>query len=239
MPEHLQQPSEAEQNQEQAGPQRQRAEELLPLERFLFETLMDNIPDSIYFKDRASRFTRINKALAQRFGLQDDPSQAVGRTDFDFFAEEHARQAYADEQAVIRTGQPIVGKEEKETWPDGGETWVSTTKMPLVDNDGCIVGTFGMSRDISERKRAEAAHQQLNEELMHRVMELQQALDQIKHLQGLLPICAWCKKVRDDQAYWHKVEDYLTAHSEVRFSHSICPECLQQHFENATCNKLE
>ena len=133
-----------------------RAEEALDRERSLLRALMDNIPDHIYFKDSASRFVRINKALADRFGLS-NPVQAVGKMDFDFFTEEHARTAYEDEQGIVRTGQPLVGLEEKETWPDGRETWVSTTKMPLRDRAGQIIGTFGISRDITDRKGAEEA----------------------------------------------------------------------------------
>jgi PAS domain S-box-containing protein len=81
----------------------------------------------------------------------------VGKTDFDFFTAEHAQEAYRDEQEIIRTGQPIVGKEEKETWPDGHVTWLLTTKMPLRDANGEIIGTFGVSRDITERKQTEEA----------------------------------------------------------------------------------
>ena len=134
--------------------ERKRAEAALIEERHFLHTLMDNLPDVIYFKDRESRFTRINKAHAKVFGLS-DPAQAVGKTDFDFFTDEHAQQAYADEQEIIRTGQPMLAKEEKETWPDGHVTWVSTTKMPLRDANGNILGTFGVSRDITERKQAE------------------------------------------------------------------------------------
>ena len=75
---------------------------------------MDNLPDVIYFKDRESHFTRINLAHANAFGLS-HPDQAVGKSDFDFFTPEHAQEAYRDEQEIIRTGQPMVGKEEKET----------------------------------------------------------------------------------------------------------------------------
>src|SRR5262249_24044006 len=117
-----------------------RAAEALEQERYLLHTLKDNLPDSNYFKDRGSRFLRISKALARRFGLS-DPAQGIGKTDFDFFTEEHARQAYEDEQSLVRAGRPVVGKEEKETWPDGRETWVSTTKMPLRDPEGHIRGT--------------------------------------------------------------------------------------------------
>ncbi len=126
----------------------------LKQEVFLLETLMDNSPDSIYFKDLNSRFTRINRYAAARFGVG-EPALAVGRTDFDYFTDEHAAQAFRDEQEIICTGQPLVNVEEKETKPDGGVLWVSTTKMPLRDSAGNIVGTFGISRDITQRKQFE------------------------------------------------------------------------------------
>ena len=132
-----------------------RSEAALAYERFLLRALMDHVPDHVYFKDLDSRLIRISRAQARTFGLS-DPAQAVGKTDFDFFTEEHARQAYDDEQSIIRTGQPL-SKEERETWPDRPDTWVSTIKVPLRDEAGNIVGTFGISRDVTRRMRAEAA----------------------------------------------------------------------------------
>ncbi|HSY41564.1 MAG TPA: EAL domain-containing protein, partial [Polyangia bacterium] len=105
------------------------------------------------FKDLQSRFTCINRYQAARFGIA-SPALAVGRTDFDFFTDEHAAQALRDEQEIIRTGQPLVNVEEKETLANGEFRWVSTTKVPLRDRQGNIVGTFGISRDITERKKA-------------------------------------------------------------------------------------
>ncbi|HMF11784.1 MAG TPA: PAS domain S-box protein, partial [Gemmataceae bacterium] len=145
------------------------AEADLLQERALLHSLMDNVPDSVYFKDVQSRFIRISKALANHFGI-DDPAQAAEKTDFDFFTEEHARQAFLDEQEMIRTGRPVVGKEEKETWEGGRQTWVSTTKMPLRDQDGKIIGTFGISRDITERKEAEESVR-ASEALYHSLVE--------------------------------------------------------------------
>jgi len=132
-----------------------RAEAALEHERYLLHTLMDNLPDRIYFKDRQSHFLRNNRAHLRRFGLH-DAAQMAGKSDFDFFAREHAQQAYEDEQQVMRTGQPFT-KEQKETWPDGHVTWALTTKLPLRDERGEIIGTFGISRDITERKLAEEA----------------------------------------------------------------------------------
>ena len=122
----------------------------------LLHTLMENTPDHIYFKDTESRFIRINRSLADQFDLK-NPTDAVHKTDFDFFTREHAQQAYQDEQNVIESGKPIEGKQEKETWPDGQDTWVSTTKVPIRDRDGRIIGTCGISRDITEYYRAQQA----------------------------------------------------------------------------------
>jgi len=118
----------------------------------LLHAFLEHVPDGIYFKDRESRFVRISRSLANRFGLS-DPSLATNKTDFDMFSREHAEQALADEQQIIRTGQPVFEKEEKETWPDGRENWVLTTKLPLMDEEGNIIGTMGISHDITERKR--------------------------------------------------------------------------------------
>ena len=133
----------------------------LEQERFLLRTLMDNVPEHIYFKDRQSRFVRNNRAHLRAFGLT-RPEEAIGKTDFDFFSEEHARQAYEDEQRLMASGESMT-KEEKETWPDGSVTWALSTKMPLPDENGKIVGTFGISRNITDQKRAEQAMRQAKE----------------------------------------------------------------------------
>src|SRR5947207_10224321 len=141
------------------------AQEALFEQRFLLETLMDYIPDHIYFKDNQSRFLRINRAMAQRFNLA-NAAEAIGKTDFDFFTAEHAQQALNDEQELMRAGKPLVGREEKETWPDGSVSWVSTTKQCLRDSAGAVIGTFGISRDITARKQAEEALAAKTEELL-------------------------------------------------------------------------
>jgi sigma-B regulation protein RsbU (phosphoserine phosphatase) len=121
---------------------------------FFLESLMKNSTDAIYFKDLESRFIMVNKTCFEKHGWPS--AEAVrGRTDFDVFTKEHAEQAFSDEQKIIQTGQPLDCIEEKETWPDGSVSWVSTTKMPLKNECGEIIGTFGMSRDITKRKEME------------------------------------------------------------------------------------
>ena len=130
-----------------------KAEEALAKEQFLINSLMNNLSDHVYFKDLNSKFIRTNKSHAISFGLS-DPEHVIGKSDFDFFTEKAANQAFEDEQAIIKTGQSIL-KEEKLTRKDCSDVWFSAMKMPLRDNDGKIIGTFGISRDITGRKRSE------------------------------------------------------------------------------------
>jgi len=135
---------------------RKQAEDILAYERDLLRTLLDNSPDHIYFKDTQSRFIKSSNAQARQFGV-DSPDELVGKTDFDFFAEAHARPAFEDEQEIIRTGQPMIGKVESELWQDGRpESWTLTTKMPFRDKDGKMIGTFGISKNITALKQVEA-----------------------------------------------------------------------------------
>ena len=135
---------------------RRQAEEALAHERDFLHILMENMPDTIYFKDTASRFTRINTAQAKLLGVS-NPEEAVGKTDFDFFPRELAERYYADEQAIFKSGKPLIGREEPTIDGQGNRIWVSTTKVPLRDKEGNIVGLVGICRDITEHKRAEDA----------------------------------------------------------------------------------
>lgn len=167
--------------------ERKRAEEALGQERYLMNMMMDNIPDHIYFKDRESRFLRINKSLATLFHLS-DPGQAKGKSDFDFFTREHAQQAFADEQQIMNTGGSVVGKEEKETWPDGSVTWVSSTKECLRDKNGEVMGTFGLSRDITAHKQAQEQLVRSAEALREKNEQMEDELKMARELQmAMLP----------------------------------------------------
>jgi len=140
---------------------RKKIDETLAREQFLVNALMNNFTDHVYFKDLKSRFLRINLSHAQSFGL-DDPAQAIGKSDFDFFTKEHAQQAFDDEQRIINTGEPL-NKEEKLTIENSPDKWSSSIKLPLRDIAGNIIGTFGISRDITEQKKSEVALKQSEE----------------------------------------------------------------------------
>jgi PAS domain S-box-containing protein len=140
----------------------------------LLKALLEAIPDNIYFKDRQSRFIRASKALVQWFGIN-SPEEMIGKTDFDFFTGEHAEDAFHDEQDVLKSGKALVDKEEKETWPNGHTTWVSSTKVPLRSGAGEVVGTLGISRDITARKLADQAlreKEELFRSLVHNASEI-------------------------------------------------------------------
>ena len=148
---------------------RVQAEAELQSSRSLLSALMDNVPDHVYFKDADSRFTLISRSMARSFGLE-DPSEALGRTDTDFFPQDQAGLALTDERNVMASGTPLVDRAERETWPDGRETWASTTKMRYTDAEGRLLGTFGVSRDITRRVEAEAALRE-SEELYRAVTD--------------------------------------------------------------------
>lgn len=128
--------------------------EIIEREQWLLSTMMKNIPDSIYFKDLESKFIRVNKSTCTKFNVE-SADELIGKSDFDIFDEEHALPAYKDEQEIIKTGIPIINKIEKESWKDGKVGWASTTKLPLYDKNGKIVGTFGITRDITDLKNAQ------------------------------------------------------------------------------------
>jgi PAS domain S-box-containing protein len=152
-------------------------------ERDLLHTLMDNVPDFISFKDTAGCFTTINRALAAALGVS-TPEDALGETDFDYFAEAFARQTLTDEQDVLRTGRPLVGKIEEIQLRNKTPVWVSTTKMVVRDLDGKIIGTFGVSRDITESKHAEQelqlAKENLESKVAARTAELARSNEQLQ-----------------------------------------------------------
>ena len=126
-----------------------KTEEKLIFEHSLLQDLLDHIPDSIYFKDIENRFILVNKAKASHHNLQ--PSEMIGKTDYDFLQEHQAQKSFEDDNKIIQTGEPIIAGTEKVTKENGETKYVSVTKLPRYDSTGNIIGTMGISRDISKQ----------------------------------------------------------------------------------------
>jgi len=160
--------------------EQKRMEAKLAYEQQLFQTLLETTPDSISFKDRESRFVRVSQSMVESTlqtlrktycsshpadgpdvwpphmaGTKQLAEWLIGKTDFDIFPEEHARAAYDDEQEIMRTGQPIMGKLQKVTLADGSINWWLATKTPWRDKEGHVIGTFSASREVTKLKEAE------------------------------------------------------------------------------------
>lgn len=127
--------------------------ENLEKEKYFLDSLMDNMPDAIYFKDPESKFIRVSKHMANKFGTT--LTDIIGKSDFDFHKYDKAAAAFYDEQEIMRTGIPKIDYIEKSIQENGTDKWVSSTKMPLINTQGETVGTFGISRDVTEVKRLE------------------------------------------------------------------------------------
>jgi PAS domain S-box-containing protein len=147
-------------------------------------------------------------------------SEAVGHYASLFAPPEHLREL-SDLLERVGSGERIFHHETSRRRKNGDFINVSLTISPIRDESGLIIGTSCIARDITERVRARNEREKL-------IIDLQEALANVKVLRGLLPICAWCKNVRNDQGYWQQIEAYISDHSEVDFSHGICPSCAQK-----------
>ncbi|HYC69587.1 MAG TPA: PAS domain-containing protein [Opitutaceae bacterium] len=141
------------------------ASDAAAVDRTLVLAFLESVPDFVHFKDRDGRFIAVSRSKLRRNGLA-SPEQIVGKTDFDFFSAANAQRAKDDEDEVMRTGVPILNKLEHVKWADGRETWSLINKLPLRDESGAVVGTFGLTKDITESKRMEQALEQTRRELL-------------------------------------------------------------------------
>jgi len=131
-----------------------------PSDEFLFRALMETTPDATYFKDRQSRLLRVSRKMARDLGFS-DPAQLVGKTDIDLFGEAFGKATRLDDLKVIETGRPIIGVIESRQLDNGRTNWTLTSKLPLQDESGDVIGLLGMTREISETGETELALQHL------------------------------------------------------------------------------
>jgi sigma-B regulation protein RsbU (phosphoserine phosphatase) len=164
---------------------RKQAEAQIEEERHLLRMLIDHVPLQVYFKDKHSRFVLANRQMAEWMGLK-EPSELNGKHDRDFFETEHGEQAAQDEQRIMETLEPVNEKVEKETWRGGDDTWVLTSKFPWVDSNGEVLGTFGVSSDVTELVTARQEATELAAELQVRNEAYEEELQLAREIQQAL-----------------------------------------------------
>lgn len=201
---------------QRAARARRLAEGALRASQERFQQFMNNGPAIAYIKDDEGRFVYVNEPLTRRF--ERPASEWIGKTDAEIFGRVDVSGVIEHDLQVLDTEQPLTVEETVPT-PDGKTRHWQTYKFLLRDGDRKQVG--GLSIDITARKLAEQERERL-------VSDLQQALAEVKTLAGFLPICASCKNIRTDEGYWQQIETYLGEHSELEFTHGICPVCLEK-----------
>ena len=194
--------------------EKKRAETAIVQAKIEWERTFDAISDLIAVIDGDQRIVRCNRSLTKNLGMEyheiigqpcnrcfqfrDHHFLSSNEIDFQYLEIEHSMEFYSE--------------------PLGGSYILNSS--PVQGPDGEAIGAVLVARNITERKRSEAERERL-------ILELQHALGEVKTLSGLLPICAACKKIRDDKGYWNQIETYIASHSDADFTHSICPDCMK------------
>ena len=195
--------------------ERQKIQDELVYASLQWSNTFNTISDFVSVHDRDMKLVRVNKALADLVGK--GAEELIGQHCYEVMHGTQEPWPKCPHVEAIKSGQittsevndPHIGKH------------LLVTCSPCFDEDGNLVGTVHVARDISQQKLEEETKEKL-------IVELQNALSKVKQLSGFLPICASCKKIRDDQGYWKQIESYIREHSEAEFSHSICPDCAKK-----------
>jgi PAS domain S-box-containing protein len=209
-----------------------RSEEALKESERRLAEIIDFLPDATFVLDQRGRIIAWNRAIEEMTGFRAE--EMLGKEDF-----EHAIPFYGEKRPilidlvnmpseVIEAKYHLIHREKGILMGDADcpmvrreRRFLSGWATPIYNLKGEIVGAIESIRDMTEKKLADEEREKL-------IGELREAIMKIKMLSGLLPICASCKKIRDDKGYWNQIEVYIRNHSEADFSHSICPECISK-----------
>lgn len=160
--------------------ERKKAQKKMEYEHNLLQSLLDNVPDSIYFKDKENRFVLVNQAKAEHHN--EKPEDMIGKTDFDYQNKERAKKSFEADKKVLNTGEPIINEIERYKTSDGGQKWVSVTKIPRYNNDGELIGTMGISRDVTKHMRETKETEKYKKVAIGQNMRMVELRDKVKDL---------------------------------------------------------
>ena len=202
--------------------QRRQVEEDLRESEKKYQDLYDNAPDMFISVDgKTATILKCNQTLAKILGFTKE--EIIGRPVFDLYTPDSAEHAKSTVFPMfVKTGT-IKEEEFQLQRKDGSTINVSLNVSAVKDEKGNILQSRSVLRDITKRKQAEEEREKL-------IKELQESLKEIKTLRGILPLCSFCKKIRDDKGYWEQVDVYIHKHSQADISHSLCPDCAKEHY---------
>ncbi len=187
-----------------------------------YRTLVNTLNDSAILANNDDVILFVNNSLCQMLGYQEE--ELVGKVGLQILVDENYREIIKEKNRLRTNG--IADRYEIQVLKKSGEPiWVYVSGAPMKDREGHIYGSVAILSDMSERKQSEEEREKL-------FLELRDALANVKTLSGLVPICASCKKIRDDKGYWEQVESYIMKHSDAVFSHGFCPECAKKYMDD-------
>ena len=199
--------------------QRKRMEEKLRESEERFRGIFEDGPLGMLIADPNFKILKVNRAVCEMLGYAE--ADLTGRSIGEITHAEDMEKSADLSKQLLHGEVPLFRLEKRYVKKNGEALWVNLTVTAIRGQEGKVLYALGMVENISRRRLAEQERERL-------VRNLQQALDNAKTLHGLLPMCAWCKKIRNDKGYWQKVEAYVQEHSDASFTHGICPECLNK-----------
>lgn len=184
----------------------------------LIHAMIVATPDAISIKDRHGRYVFVNPEAAYIIGRPTE--DIIGKDDTELFPTAVAH-AMMDDDSTVMSSAGSLTYEEHIAHSNDDSRYMLVTKGPMYNDHGEVDGMFGVARDITDLKL-------LQQQIAAKVVQLEAALEKVRQLEGIIPICSYCKKIRDDEKSWHQMENYISNHSEAKFSHGICPECYER-----------